>query len=43
MPSAPRTCTKDLEYTSIVYQIYGFYWCKFNYLNFPLKMQKNSR
>ncbi|KAJ6867583.1 hypothetical protein NC652_038708 [Populus alba x Populus x berolinensis] len=33
---------RDLEYTSIVYQIYGFYGCKFNYLNFQLKMQKNS-
>lgn len=33
---------KDLEYASIVYQIYGFYWCKLNYLNFQLKMRKNS-
>ncbi|KAJ6947588.1 hypothetical protein NC651_002077 [Populus alba x Populus x berolinensis] len=31
---------KVLEYASIVYQIYGFYWCKFNYLNFQLKCER---
>jgi len=33
---------KDLSYPSIVYQIYGFHWCKFNHLNFQFQMRKNS-
>ena len=32
----------DLSYLSIVYEIYGFNWCKLNHLNFQFKMRKNS-
>jgi hypothetical protein len=33
----------DLSYLSIiVYEIYGFHWCKFNHFNLQFKMRKNS-
>ena len=31
----------DLSYLSIVYEIYGFHWCKFNHFNLQFKMRKN--